>query len=144
MKTTTSTSAPIETFYQSLVEFLVLSKQQLFGIARSCGLTNVQTLSLLFVGPDKPQPMHSLSKFLGCDASNVTGIIDGMERKKLMSRVKHPADRRIKMVQLEPAGLEVRQHIIDSLSTKDNFIISKLNKSELVAFVSLLQKIITT
>src|SRR6185312_15334389 len=95
-----SATKPTETFYQSLVEFLALAKQQLFNIARSCDLTNVQTLSLLFVSPDEPQPMHNLSTFLGCDASNVTGIIDGLERKKLMSRVEHPADRRIKMVQL--------------------------------------------
>ena len=138
---TTSPRPDSETFYTALVEFLIMAKHELFALARESGLTNIQTLSLLFVGPDEPQPMHNLSKFLGCDASNVTGIIDGLERKKLMSRTEHPGDRRIKMVTLEPEGFKVRQRIIEGLSKNSNFIVSKLTPAELHEFVHLLQKI---
>ncbi|WP_052847538.1 MarR family winged helix-turn-helix transcriptional regulator [Streptomyces avicenniae] len=53
---------------------------------------------------DEPAPMRRLAEWLSCDASNVTGIVDGLERRGLVERRTDPADRRVKMVALTDEG----------------------------------------
>ena len=56
--------------------------------------------------------MSELSSNLGCDASNATGIVDGLESKGLIERRAKSGDRRVKMLHLKPAGIVVRNDII--------------------------------
>jgi DNA-binding MarR family transcriptional regulator len=51
-----------------------------------------------------PAPMRDLAASLSCEPSNVTGIIDGLERRGLVTRQPDPADRRVKHVVLTEAG----------------------------------------
>ena len=56
-----------------------------------------------------PAPMRELAAWLACDASNVTGIVDGLERRGLVTRRPDPADRRVKHLVLTPEGERRRQ-----------------------------------
>jgi DNA-binding MarR family transcriptional regulator len=87
--------------------------------------------------------MHSFTKIFHCDASNTTGIIDGLERKKLVGRFESPSDRRVKMIKITPKGAKIRESIISSQTNDDSFIIKKLSSSELSSFVKLIEKITT-
>nr|WP_207929076.1 MarR family winged helix-turn-helix transcriptional regulator [Actinomadura sp. 6K520] len=49
-----------------------------------------------------PAPMRQLAARLRCDASHVTGIVDGLERRGLVERRPAPDDRRVK--HLVPTG----------------------------------------
>ncbi|MEU4620204.1 MarR family transcriptional regulator [Actinoplanes sp. NPDC023801] len=49
-------------------------------------------------------PMRDLADQLSCDASNVTGIVDGLERRGLVTRCTDPADRRVKRLVLTDEG----------------------------------------
>jgi DNA-binding MarR family transcriptional regulator len=71
-------------------------------VAGGQGLTLIQgkLLSLL----QRPLPMRALAELLGCDASNVTGIVDRLEARGLVRRDADPADRRVKVVALTPEG----------------------------------------
>ena len=51
-------------------------------------------------------PMSRLADFLGVSLSNATGIIDRMEEKRLIERVRVPDDRRLVLVQPAEAGVE--------------------------------------
>ncbi|MBC6458358.1 MarR family winged helix-turn-helix transcriptional regulator [Actinomadura sp. HBU206391] len=51
-----------------------------------------------------PAPMRELAEWLACDASNVTGIVDGLERRGLVTRQPDPTDRRVKHLVLTEAG----------------------------------------
>ncbi|KAB2343023.1 MarR family winged helix-turn-helix transcriptional regulator [Actinomadura rudentiformis] len=48
--------------------------------------------------------MRDLAEVLACDASNVTGIVDGLERRGLVTRQPDPADRRVKHLVLTEEG----------------------------------------
>jgi DNA-binding MarR family transcriptional regulator len=48
--------------------------------------------------------MRELAEWLSCEPSNVTGIVDGLERRGLVTRQPDPADRRIKHVVLTEDG----------------------------------------
>ena len=53
---------------------------------------------------EQPRTMGELARFLHCDNSNVTGIVDSLEDKTLAVRKPSEADRRIKVVELSGQG----------------------------------------
>jgi DNA-binding MarR family transcriptional regulator len=67
--------------YTTVMEFLLKAKHQLMSVGAEFGLTGVQSMALVLIKPDMPSPMNNLCSFFACDASNMTGIIDGLEQK---------------------------------------------------------------
>lgn len=55
----------------------------------------------------RPMSMRSLAERLGCDASNVTGIVDRLEVRGFVRREVDRSDRRIKNVAVTDDGAEV-------------------------------------
>jgi DNA-binding MarR family transcriptional regulator len=51
-----------------------------------------------------PVPMRALAEWLSCEPSNVTGIVDGLECRGLVTRRPAPSDRRVKHVVLTEEG----------------------------------------
>ncbi len=102
-------------------------------------MSSIQAITIVLL--NEPRPMSNFTKIFHCDPSNTTGIIDGLVKKKLVGRYEDPNDRRVKMVELKPAGSKIRQTIIDKLTGDDSFIVRKLNGEELVTFIDLLKKI---
>lgn len=130
-------------FYLSLTEFLMHAKQQVVGLSAEYGLTSMQALTLILSGTSEPRPMNSFCKLYDCDASNVTGIIDGLEQKGLVSRQPHPEDRRIKVIRLEPAGEKLRSEIASRLSRQSDSLFNGLSTREVEQLARLIQKIAT-
>ncbi|GGO49113.1 MarR family transcriptional regulator [Streptomyces lasiicapitis] len=97
-----------------LMELLAVSLGAYYGdftaAAARENLTASQgkTLSVLRRGP---AAMRVLAETLACDASNMTGIIDRLEKRDLVRREPSPGDRRVKNVVLTPEG----EHAIDTI-----------------------------
>lgn len=66
---------------------------------------------------DEPRLMHELADAMGCDAGNVTGLVDRLEDRSLVERVPDPADRRRRVVTLTAAGRDRRDRLRDALFT---------------------------
>ncbi len=62
-----------------------------------------------------PLPMSELASRLGCDSSNVTGLVDRLEARKLVARQPSFDDRRVKHVVLTEAGQAMRQRMLDRI-----------------------------
>ena len=62
-----------------------------------------------------PLPMSELASRLGCDSSNVTGLVDRLEAGKLVARQPSCDDRRVKHVVLTEAGHAMRQRMLDQI-----------------------------
>ena len=62
--------------------------------------------TLLQLAADQPVAMRDLADRFRCDPSYVTSLVDGLEAAGLAQRRSHPTDRRVKMVDLSPAGVE--------------------------------------
>jgi len=67
-------------------------------------LTPAQAQLLININPDRPAQMSDLANALGCDASNVTGLVDRLEARSLIERRPAAGDRRVKMIAVTPAG----------------------------------------
>ncbi|MFF1378648.1 MarR family winged helix-turn-helix transcriptional regulator [Streptomyces sp. NPDC058308] len=103
-----------------LMELLAVSLRAYYGdfteAAASENLTASQgkTLSVLRQGP---AAMRVLARTLSCDASNMTGIIDRLEKRGLVHREPSPTDRRVKNVVLTPEGERAVDAIRASMHT---------------------------
>jgi DNA-binding MarR family transcriptional regulator len=130
-----------DSFYLSLIEFLMTAKHHVITIGADFGLTSIQAITLLLVDEYRPRPMKNFCLLFHCDASNITGIVDGLESKGLVSRQNDPTDRRIKTIRLEPAGKAMRRDIIERLEGMDGPLFAALNNEEKKQFAGLVAKI---
>ncbi len=133
--------ASLEKSYLALTEFLLLSKRNIAQVAETYKISPIQAITLMLL--DESRPMNSFTRMLHCDASNTTGIIDGLEKKELVGRIEDPNDRRVKMIKLKPEGNKIRKIIISKLTDDDSFIMKKLSDKEVKTFIDLLQKVTT-
>lgn len=60
-----------------------------------------------------PLPMNELAERLVCDSSNVTGLIDRLQARGLVTRQPSFHDRRVKHVVLTDAGRALRKRLLD-------------------------------
>lgn len=103
--TTPAVPAPTENELLESLAVIAGAQWRDFAAAASHeGLTSMQArlLSLL----TRPLPMRELAALLGCDASNVTGIVDRLEAQGLARREPDPRDRRVKRVIATAKGRE--------------------------------------
>ena len=141
-----STEAMVRTqlatnFYLSLLEFLLSAKQRMVSIGAEFGLTSIQAITLLLLDENHPRPMKSFGKLYHCDASNVTGIVDGLEQRGLAERQNDLEDRRIKVVCITPAGKRMQRQIIELLDADNRFLFGPLNSEEAKQFVDIIEKL---
>ena len=128
-------------FYLALLEFLMTAKQHVMAIGGEFGITSIQAVTLLLLDASEPRPMKNFCQLYHCDASNITGIIDGLEKKGLVSRQNDPNDRRVKVVQLEAAGKKLQQTIIERLDADSGFLFDPLTDDETQQFTHIVEKL---
>ncbi len=75
-------------------------------VCESFGLT--PALATVLRGLATPSPMRELARRLHVDASNLTGLVDRLEKRGLVERRPDPADRRVKQLTVTPDGAELR------------------------------------
>jgi MarR family transcriptional regulator, organic hydroperoxide resistance regulator len=101
----------------------------------------VQCHVLHLIEPDQPLPMSRLAKTLGCDASNVTGLVDRLEARGLVQRRPSADDRRVKVIQLTPTGLRLRAQLLRRM-TGGSCRLSRLSPSDQRSLVRLLEALL--
>jgi MarR family 2-MHQ and catechol resistance regulon transcriptional repressor len=67
-------------------------------------LAALNVLMMLGHAEDAGCPMRELVALLLVSRANVTGLVDSLERKRLVQRVPEPADRRVRRVRITEAG----------------------------------------
>ncbi|MCX5207399.1 MarR family transcriptional regulator [Streptomyces sp. NBC_00237] len=103
------------------------------------GLTASQAKALSVLRAT-PAPMRALATTLACDASNITGIVDRLEKRELVRREPSPTDRRVKNVVLTVAG----EVTIDAIRARMHTTLSALDTlddSERTALFTLLGRV---
>ncbi len=78
-------------------------------VATSFGLTPQQLIAMKIMGEYGTMTMSELAQHLGCDASNVTSLVDKLETRGLVERRASEHDRRVKSLVMTPAGVDMYQ-----------------------------------
>ncbi len=133
-----------ESTYWLLLQLLLRSKHRINAVSEKRGLTGMQAHALSLLSPTTPQAMSSLSTHLGCDASNVTGIVDRLEGGGLAERNDNPADRRVKSVMLTTAGSKLREEFYDDLNEIELAELAGLTTDEQAELRRLITKVLAS
>src|SRR6476661_1531364 len=98
--------------WQLLVKFFFAQREHLPALGGEFELSPVQCHVLHLIEPERPVPMRQLASTLGCDASNVTGLVDRLEARGLVERQPSLEDRRVKVLRLTPVGSRLRAQLL--------------------------------
>lgn len=101
-KTTRASAGELAQAATALYQLVETLSAEHEDAAASAGLTAAQAMSLMLL--TEPTSMHRFAEVMGCDASNVTGIVDRLEAKRLVERKADKADRRVKTIVRTAAG----------------------------------------
>jgi DNA-binding MarR family transcriptional regulator len=106
-------TSPAKEAWALLRTLLFAERRRFLGAAAEFDLHPAQAGALMQLD-EEGLPMHEIASHLACDSSNVTGIVDRLESRGLVTRQANKRDRRVKQVVPTQLGLEVR----DALRTR--------------------------
>jgi MarR family transcriptional regulator, organic hydroperoxide resistance regulator len=137
MKPAPPTSDP----WPLLVRLFFAQRASLPPLAAELRLSPAQCHVLHLIEPDRPIPMGELAETLGCDASNVTGLVDRLESRGLVRRRPSEGDRRVKVLVLTPTGARLRTVLVDRM-TAPPAALERLTLREQRALVQILRRLL--
>ncbi|WP_040865697.1 MarR family winged helix-turn-helix transcriptional regulator [Nocardia exalbida] len=105
-------------------------------IARRFELTSQQAELLCLLGADRPPSFGELAAMLGCDKTNVTGMVDRLERRGLLARKTDPSDRRVTRAVPTDQGSAVREKFRADLERELTRRLPDIDRTRLIALVT--------
>ena len=111
----TATSSPAAEAWALMQRLFGPQRKRFMGLAAEYELSPPQLGALKALRPDHPVAMSELAAILGCDNSNVTGIVDRLEYRGLVERRPADHDRRVKLLALTDEGKALRTSLGDRL-----------------------------
>ena len=101
---------------------LLRARPVLDAVSDEFGLSASQVSLLHALEPTSATAMASLARTLSCHDSNVTGLVDKLEKRGLVERRGDPTDRRVKLIALTAEGLGLRAQILARLFDPPAFV----------------------
>jgi len=126
--------------WQLLVQFFFTQRSSLPTLAAELRLSPAQVHVLHVIAPGQPIPMGQLADTLSCDASNVTGLVDRLESRGLVRRRPSDSDRRVKVLDLTPAGARLRAALVDRMTAPPDML-SRLSPADQRALFRILSQL---
>src|SRR5437763_1658635 len=127
--------------WQLLVKLFFTQRADLPTVAAEFELSPAQCHVLHFLEPEQPIAMGRIAEALACDASNVTGLVDRLESRGLVRRQPSGADRRVKVLELTPAGTRLRSTVLERM-TRPPETLSRLSTDEQRTLVKILKRLL--
>jgi|SRR5262245_27234471 len=127
--------------WQLLVKFFFSQRADLPTVVSEFELSPAQCHVLHLIEPGQPIPMGRLAQALACDASNVTGLVDRLESRGLVRRHPSTDDRRVKVLELTPAGVRLRSTVLERM-TRPPDSLTRLSEREQQTLVKILRRLL--
>ena len=99
----------------ALLDLTMGQRNRFFGVLQEFGLTPGDLRALCALDHEAPRPMRTLARAWACDASNVTWMVDRLERRGLVERQMLASDRRVRTVALTPLGASTKAELFTRL-----------------------------
>jgi DNA-binding MarR family transcriptional regulator len=119
-------------------------KYAIVEIAENHHITLMQALTLCLLEPNQSVPMKSLSTFMSCDPSNITGIVEQLVIEGLVDRKEAVHDRRVKTVTLTAEGLALRDKFLEITTSTRLPNLDALSSREIEQLIAILEKATAT
>jgi MarR family transcriptional regulator, organic hydroperoxide resistance regulator len=111
-----ATSSPAAEAWALMQRLFAPQRRRFMALAAEYELSPPQLGALKALDSDNPLAMSELAEVLGCDNSNVTGIVDRLEDRGLVERRPGERDRRVKMLTITGRGAQIRDALGARLS----------------------------
>ncbi len=110
--------------------------------AEECGgdLTAVQYAALVAIGAHPGIDATRLSEIIYFDRSTIGDVLDRMVGKDWIRRASTPTDRRIKLLEITPAGQGVLQQVEPAIGRVQTRLLAPLSSAEAKTLTRLLSK----
>lgn len=95
---------------------------------------------LALVERETCQSQAAIAERLGLDKTNLTYLLDGLEKASLVTRTTDPEDRRSRHINLTPQGAKTLQGLAAAVAEVENEVLSRLSREDASAFQSLLNR----
>lgn len=92
---------------------------------------SIDVMVVLFVRNKDGCTLGEIGEYLGVSPANITGLVEGLVRKGLVSRVEHAEDRRKRLARLTAGGIEMMKSFIPDCARFLHDILSPLSPGEL-------------
>jgi MarR family transcriptional regulator, organic hydroperoxide resistance regulator len=127
--------------WKLLIRLFFTQRADLPTVAAAFDLSSAQCHVLHLMEPDQLIPMGRIAEALACDASNVTGLVDRLESRGLVRRQPSAEDRRVKALELTPAGARLRASVLERM-TEPPESLDRLSSDEQRALVKILKRLL--
>ena len=124
------------------LRFNLLSHKRLETDLEKQGLTPPQFYVLATIGYAGGLPFGEIGAKMMVTVSNLTGIVDRLEEKKLVTRERDEHDRRVVRVVLTEKGAKLYKNTIPLFEKSISMIFTPLSKPEQKELSALLRKLI--
>jgi DNA-binding MarR family transcriptional regulator len=106
------------------------------------GITSTQGSMLFMIGTGRCQLAADLARHYGIDASAVTRLIDRLEKRKLLSRVRSCEDRRAVRLELTPEGNAIAARMPEIFGEATDMALAGFTQEEVGFLKSMLKRIV--
>lgn len=124
------------------LRFNLVSNKKLQDDLDRLDLTSPQFYVLATIGYAGGLPFGEIGEKMMVTVSNLTGIVDRLEEKRLVVRERDAHDRRVVRVTLTEKGLKVYRNTIPLFEKSISQFFSPLNKTQQKELAALLRKLI--
>jgi DNA-binding MarR family transcriptional regulator len=118
---------------------------QAFGKSmKKLGLRPAEFATLVLLLDNTGASQKSLARALAMDPPNMATLLDRLEKKALVQRLRHPGDERARQLQLTPAGKRLALRAAAAVDRHEREAITVLTEPERTEFMRLLGKLIAS
>lgn len=107
---------PAQKAWLTLWEYFRAERGFFTALAAEFDMSPVQLHILSSLQPGEHMAMNALANILSCDNSNVTGLVDRLESRGWIERRNAEHDRRIKMIGMTEAGVQIREQLLKRMA----------------------------
>jgi DNA-binding MarR family transcriptional regulator len=113
-------------------------------VSRDAGLADLRDwlVLALITGDDTPRTQLQIATQLGIDKSTLVPLLDRLERDGLITRASSERDRRVRIPQATPAGIEVVKKVAIARDAAINDRLAAIRPSERASFHATLWSIV--
>jgi DNA-binding MarR family transcriptional regulator len=107
------------------------------------GVTPVQFAALQAVRRQPGLDQRTLAASIGLDTSTIAGVLDRLERRKLIQRSSSPDDRRVRLLTVTPAAEGLLDELVPHMLRAQQRMLAPLPAGDRTRFMAMLKTLVS-